>query len=170
MAKTAQKSLSDTRILNIRSKLLLLGLLFLLSFCSKKDWHTEIKERLEKLKNAIEEKDLGGVIRVVTENFKGSEGLNRKNLKALLLYHYLNNRTISVHYRVTSMEKRGPSRVHTVLYAYLVESGRRNVYRAELFWIKDRDWKVFELRYKPVIDNILSPFGIKNEETKEKDK
>ncbi len=126
--------------------------------------------RLTKIEKSIEEKDIKYVLNSVTDDFLGNDLLrDKKSLKSLLIFHFFRNRKIEIKYKILTIVRHSKESATCKLVAYLSGDSQKDVYAADFtFRNEDGHWLVQRLVYRAITQNLLNPFGLKDEKTKAK--
>ena len=88
-------------------RLACMGLLLIVSACSRSDPEQAVRAQLEALQQAIDARDAGAVEDLLAEDFIGNEGMDRRGAKQLAAGVFLRHREIGARLGPVTVELRG---------------------------------------------------------------
>src|SRR5688572_19419890 len=73
-----------------------LCLLLFLAACGGAGPEAEIRENIAFMQDAVEAKDSGAVVRYLAEHFSGTHGIDKRDLRRMLMAHFMRHKNINV--------------------------------------------------------------------------
>ena len=137
-------------------RLACIGLLLVVSACSRSDPEQAVRAQVEALQQAIDARDAGAVEDLLAEDFVGNEGMDRRGARQLAVAVFLRHRDVGAKVGPVSVELRGETDAlarFSVLATggsggLLPDSGQ--LYQVETGWrLVDGEWKLLSASWKP---------------------
>ncbi|MBN8263325.1 MAG: nuclear transport factor 2 family protein [Xanthomonadales bacterium] len=137
-------------------RLACMGLLLVVSACSRSDPEQAVRAQVDALQQAIDARDAGAVEDLLAEDFIGNEGMDRRGAKQLAAGVFLRHREIGARFGPVTVELRGEREAiarFSVLATgssggLLPEQGQ--VYQVQTGWrLQDGDWKLLNASWTP---------------------
>jgi len=121
----------------------------LLASCAAPPDEQALRENIDAIETAVEERSLAGVMDYVTEDFGGSQGFDRDALRRLLQAQILVNTNIGVTIGPITIKRKGERA--TATFSVILTGGngrfvpeRGRAYAVKSGWrIEDGEWKVY---------------------------
>ena len=137
-------------------RLACMGLLLIVSACSRSDPEQAVRAQLEALQQAIDARDAGAVEDLLAEDFIGNEGMDRRSAKQLAAGVFLRHREIGARLGPVTVELRG-DREAIARFSVLATGGsggllpeQGQVYQVQTGWrLQDGDWKLLNASWTP---------------------
>ncbi len=137
-------------------RLACIGLLLVVSACSRSDPEQAVRAQLEALQQAIDARDAGAVEDLLAEDFIGNEGMDRRGAKQLAAAVFLRHREIGARLGPVTVELRG-EREAIARFSVLATGGsggllpeQGQVYQVQTGWrLQDGDWKLLNASWTP---------------------
>ena len=137
-------------------RLACIGLLLVVSACSRSDPEQAVRAQVEALQQAIDARDAGAVEDLLAEDFIGNEGMHRRGAKQLAAAVFLRHREIGARLGPVTVEPRG-EREAIARFSVLATGGsggllpeQGQVYQVQTGWrLQDGDWKLLNASWKP---------------------
>ena len=137
-------------------RLACMGLLLIVSACSRSDPEQAVRAQLEALQQAIDARDAGAVEDLLAEDFIGNEGMDRRGAKQLAVGVFLRHREIGARLGPVTVELRG-EREAIARFSVLATGGsggllpeQGQVYQVQTGWrLQDGDWKLLNASWTP---------------------
>ena len=137
-------------------RLACIGLLLVVSACSRSDPEQAVRAQLEALQQAIDARDAGAVEDLLAEDFIGNEGMDRRGAKQLAAAVFLRHREIGARLGPVTVELRG-EREAIARFSVLATGGsggllpeQSQVYQVQTGWrLQDGDWKLLNASWTP---------------------
>ena len=137
-------------------RLACMGLLLIVSACSRSDPEQAVRAQLEALQQAIDARDAGAVEDLLAEDFIGNEGMDRRGAKQLAAGVFLRHREIGARLGPVTVEPRG-EREAIARFSVLATGGsggllpeQGQVYQVQTGWrLEDGDWKLLNASWTP---------------------
>jgi len=137
-------------------RLACIGLLLVVSACSRSDPEQAVRAQLEALQHAIDARDAGAVEDLLAEDFIGNEGMDRRGAKQLAAAVFLRHREIGARLGPVTVELRG-EREAIARFSVLATGGsggllpeQGQVYQVQTGWrLQDGDWKLLNASWTP---------------------
>ena len=137
-------------------RLACMGLLLIVSACSRSDPEQAVRAQLEALQQAIDARDAGAVEDLLAEDFIGNEGMDRRSAKQLAAGVFLRHREIGARLGPVTVELRG-EREAIARFSVLATGGsggllpeQGQVYQVQTGWrLQDGDWKLLNASWTP---------------------
>ena len=137
-------------------RLACMGLLLLVSACSRSDPEQAVRAQVDALQQAIDARDAGAVEDLLAEDFIGNEGMDRRGAKQLAAGVFLRHREIGARLGPVTVEPRG-EREAIARFSVLATGGsggllpeQGQVYQVQTGWrLQDGDWKLLNASWTP---------------------
>ena len=137
-------------------RLACMGLLLLVSACSRSDPEQAVRAQVDALQQAIDARDAGAVEDLLAEDFIGNEGMDRRGAKQLAAAVFLRHREIGARLGPVTVELRG-EREAIARFSVLATGGsggllpeQGQVYQVQTGWrLQDGDWKLLNASWTP---------------------
>ena len=137
-------------------RLACMGLLLIVSACSRSDPEQAVRAQLEALQQAIDARDAGAVEDLLAEDFIGNEGMDRRGAKQLAAAVFLRHREIGARLGPVTVELRGEGEA-IARFSVLATGGsggllpeQGQVYQVQTGWrLQDGDWKLLNASWTP---------------------
>ena len=137
-------------------RLACIGLLLVVSACSRSDPEQAVRAQLEALQQAIDARDAGAVEDLLAEDFIGNEGMHRRGAKQLAAAVFLRHREIGARLGPVTVEPRGEGEA-IARFSVLATGGsggllpeQGQVYQVQTGWrLQDGDWKLLNASWTP---------------------
>ena len=137
-------------------RLACMGLLLLVSACSRSDPEQAVRAQVDALQQAIDARDAGAVEDLLAEDFIGNEGMDRRGAKQLAAGVFLRHREIGARLGPVTVELRG-EREAIARFSVLATGGsggllpeQGQVYQVQTGWrLQDGDWKLLNASWTP---------------------
>ena len=137
-------------------RLACIGLLLVVSACSRSDPEQAVRAQLEALQQAIDARDAGAVEDLLAEDFIGNEGMDRRGAKQLAAAVFLRHREIGARLGPVTVEPRGEGEA-IARFSVLATGGsggllpeQGQVYQVQTGWrLQDGDWKLLNASWTP---------------------
>lgn len=137
-------------------RLACIGLLLIVSACSRSDPEQAVRAQVEALQQAIDARDAGAVEDLLAEDFIGNEGMDRRGAKQLAAAVFLRHREIGARLGPVTVELRG-EREAIARFSVLATGGsggllpeQGQVYQVQTGWrLQDGDWKLLNASWTP---------------------
>jgi len=137
-------------------RLACIGLLLVVSACSRSDPEQAVRAQVEALQQAIDARDAGAVEDLLAEDFIGNEGMDRRGAKQLAAAVFLRHREIGARLGPVTVELRG-EREAIARFSVLATGGsggllpeQGQVYQVQTGWrLQDGDWKLLNASWTP---------------------
>lgn len=137
-------------------RLACMGLLLIVSACSRSDPEQAVRAQLEALQQAIDARDAGAVEDLLAEDFIGNEGMDRRSAKQLAAGVFLRHREIGARLGPVTVDLRGQGEA-IARFSVLATGGsggllpeQRQVYQVQTGWrLQDGDWKLLNASWTP---------------------
>ena len=137
-------------------RLACIGLLLLVSACSRSDPEQAVRAQVDALQQAIDARDAGAVEDLLAEDFIGNEGMDRRGAKQLAAGVFLRHREIGARLGPVTVEPRG-EREAIARFSVLATGGsggllpeQGQVYQVQTGWrLQDGDWKLLNASWTP---------------------
>jgi len=128
--------------------------LLILSGCNSEDPKKALKESLQNLVSAVEQKKHRTVTNKLTTDFRGNARLNQQTMSALIFRYYLTHKYIKIYTLINSIELsenhvdgiNGEASAKMIFHAALTSTENAlpehmRVFKIESYWIKkEKDW------------------------------
>ena len=133
-----------------------IGLLLVVSACSRSDPKQAVRAQVEALQQAIDARDAGAVEDLLAEDFSGNEGMDRRGAKQLAAAVFLRHREIGARLGPVTVELRGKGEA-IARFSVLATGGsggllpeQGQVYQVQTGWrLQDGDWKLLNASWTP---------------------
>ena len=133
-----------------------IGLLLVVSACSRSDPEQAVRAQVEALQQAIDARDAGAVEDLLAEDFIGNEGMDRRGAKQLAAAVFLRHREIGARLGPVTVELHG-EREAIARFSVLATGGsggllpeQCQVYQVQTGWrLQDGDWKLLNASWTP---------------------
>ena len=137
-------------------RLACIGLLLVVSACSRSDPEQAVRAQVDALQQAIDARDAGAVEDLLAEDFIGNEGMDRRGAKQLAAGVFLRHREIGARLGPVTVELRG-EREAIACFSVLATGGsggllpeQGQVYQVQTGWrLQDGDWKLLNASWTP---------------------
>ena len=137
-------------------RLACMGLLLIVSACSRSDPEQAVRAQLDALQQAIDARDAGAVEDLLAEDFIGNEGMDRRGAKQLAAGVFLRHREIDARLGPVTVELRGEGEA-IARFSVLATGGsggllpeQGQVYQVQTGWrLQDGDWKLLNASWTP---------------------
>ena len=137
-------------------RLACMGLLLVVSACSRSDPEQAVRAQVDALQQAIDARDAGAVEDLLAEDFIGNEGMDRRSAKQLAAGVFLRHREIGARLGPVTVELRG-EREAIARFSVLATGGsggllpeQGQVYQVQTGWrLQDGDWKLLNASWTP---------------------
>ncbi len=137
-------------------RLACIGLVLVVSACSRSDPEQAVRAQVEALQQAIDARDAGAVEDLLAEDFIGNEGMDRRGAKQLAAAVFLRHREIGARLGPVTVELRG-EREAIARFSVLATGGsggllpeQGQVYQVQTGWrLQDGDWKLLNASWTP---------------------
>lgn len=137
-------------------RLACIGLLLVVSACSRSDPEQAVRAQVDALQQAIDARDAGAVEDLLAEDFIGNEGMDRRGAKQLAAAVFLRHREIGARLGPVTVELRG-EREAIARFSVLATGGsggllpeQGQVYQVQTGWrLQDGDWKLLNASWTP---------------------
>ena len=137
-------------------RLACIGLLLVVSACSRSDPEQAVRAQVDALQQAIDARDAGAVEDLLAEDFIGNEGMDRRGAKQLAAGVFLRHREIGARLGPVTVELRG-EREAIARFSVLATGGsggllpeQGQVYQVQTGWrLQDGDWKLLNASWTP---------------------
>ena len=137
-------------------RLACMGLLLVVSACSRSDPEQAVRAQVDALQQAIDARDAGAVEDLLAEDFIGNEGMDRRGAKQLAAGVFLRHREIGARLGPVTVEPRG-EREAIARFSVLATGGsggllpeQGQVYQVQTGWrLQDGDWKLLNASWTP---------------------
>ena len=137
-------------------RLACMGLLLVVSACSRSDPEQAVRAQVDALQQAIDARDAGAVEDLLAEDFIGNEGMDRRGAKQLAAGVFLRHREIGARLGPVTVELRG-EREAIARFSVLATGGsggllpeQGQVYQVQTGWrLQDGDWKLLNASWTP---------------------
>ena len=137
-------------------RLACMGLLLLVSACSRSDPEQAVRAQVDALQQAIDARDAGAVEDLLAEDFIGNEGMDRRGAKQLAAAVFLRHHEIGARLGPVTVELRG-EREAIARFSVLATGGsggllpeQGQVYQVQTGWrLQDGDWKLLNASWTP---------------------
>ena len=137
-------------------RLACIGLLLVVSACSRSDPEQAVRAQLDALQQALDARDAGAVEDLLAEDFIGNEGMDRRGAKQLAAAVFLRHREIGARLGPVTVELRG-EREAIARFSVLATGGsggllpeQGQVYQVQTGWrLQDGDWKLLNASWTP---------------------
>ena len=137
-------------------RLACMGLLLLVSACSRSDPEQAVRAQVDALQQAIDARDAGALEDLLAEDFIGNEGMDRRGAKQLAAAVFLRHREIGARLGPVTVELRG-EREAIARFSVLATGGsggllpeQGQVYQVQTGWrLQDGDWKLLNASWTP---------------------
>lgn len=137
-------------------RLACMGLLLVVSACSRSDPEQAVRAQVDALQQAIDARDAGAVEDLLAEDFIGNEGMDRRSAKQLAAGVFLRHREIDARLGPVTVELRGEGEA-IARFSVLATGGsggllpeQGQVYQVQTGWrLQDGDWKLLNASWTP---------------------
>ena len=137
-------------------RLACIGLLLVVSACSRSDPEQAVRAQVDALQQAIDARDAGAVEDLLAEDFIGNEGMDRRGAKQLAAALFLRHREIDARLGPVTVELRGEGEA-IARFSVLATGGsggllpeQGQVYQVQTGWrLQDGDWKLLNASWTP---------------------
>ena len=137
-------------------RLACIGLLLVVSACSRSDPEQAVRAQVDALQQAIDARDAGAVEDLLAEDFIGNEGMDRRGAKQLAAGVFLRHREIDARLGPVTVDLRG-EREAIARFSVLATGGsggllpeQGQVYQVQTGWrLQDGDWKLLNASWTP---------------------
>ena len=137
-------------------RLACIGLVLVVSACSRSDPEQAVRAQVDALQEAIDARDAGAVEDLLAEDFIGNEGLDRRGAKQLAAGVFLRHREIGARLGPVTVELRGKGEA-IARFSVLATGGsggllpeQGQVYQVQTGWrLQDGDWKLLNASWTP---------------------
>lgn len=137
-------------------RLACMGLLLVVSACSRSDPEQAVRAQVDSLQQAIDARDAGAVEDLLAEDFIGNEGMDRRGAKQLAAGVFLRHREIDARLGPVTVELRGEGEA-IARFSVLATGGsggllpeQGQVYQVQTGWrLQDGDWKLLNASWTP---------------------
>ena len=137
-------------------RLACMGLLLVVSACSRSDPEQAVRAQVDSLQQAIDARDAGAVEDLLAEDFIGNEGMDRRGAKQLAAGVFLRHREIGARLGPVTVELRGEGEA-IARFSVLATGGsggllpeQGQVYQVQTGWrLQDGDWKLLNASWTP---------------------
>lgn len=137
-------------------RLACMGLLLVVSACSRSDPEQAVRAQVDALQQAIDARDAGAVEDLLAEDFIGNEGMDRRGAKQLAAGVFLRHREIGARLGPVTVDLRG-EREAIARFSVLATGGsggllpeQGQVYQVQTGWrLQDGDWKLLNASWTP---------------------
>ena len=137
-------------------RLACMGLLLIVSACSRSDPEQAVRAQVDALQQAIDARDAGAVEDLLAEDFIGNEGMDRRGAKQLAAAVFLRHREIGARLGPVTVELRGEGEA-IARFSVLATGGsggllpeQGQVYQVQTGWrLQDGDWKLLNASWAP---------------------
>ena len=137
-------------------RLACMGLLLVVSACSRSDPEQAVRAQVDALQQAIDARDAGAVEDLLAEDFIGNEGMDRRGAKQLAAAVFLRHREIGARLGPVTVELRG-EREAIARFSVLATGGsggllpeQSQVYQVQTGWrLQDGEWKLLNASWTP---------------------
>ena len=139
-------------------RLACIGLLLVVSACSRSDPEQAVRAQVEALQQAIDARDAGAVEDLLAEDFIGNEGMDRRGARQLAAGVFLRHREVAARIGLVEVELRGQDDA-VARFQVLATGGsggvlpeRGQAYQVETGWrLIDGEWKLRNASWKPAL-------------------
>ena len=137
-------------------RLACIGLLLVVSACSRSDPEQAVRAQVDALQQAIDARDAGAVEDLLAEDFIGNEGMDRRGAKQLAAAVFLRHREIGARLGPVTVELRG-EREAIARFSVLATGGsggllpeQGQVYQVQTGWrLQDGEWRLLNASWEP---------------------
>ena len=137
-------------------RLACIGLVLVVSACSRSDPEQAVRAQVEALQQAIDARDAGAVEDLLAEDFIGNKGMDRRGAKQLAAAVFLRHREIGARLGPVTVELRGEGEA-IARFSVLATGGsggllpeQGQVYQVQTGWrLQDGDWKLLNASWTP---------------------
>ncbi|WP_374379101.1 nuclear transport factor 2 family protein [Thermomonas sp.] len=137
-------------------RLACIGLLLVVSACSRSDPEQAVRAQVDALQQAIDARDAGAVEDLLAEDFIGNEGMDRRGAKQLAAGVFLRHREIGARLGPVTVDLRG-EREAIARFSVLATGGsggllpeQGEAYQVQTGWrLQDGDWKLLNASWTP---------------------
>lgn len=124
--------------------------------CSRATPEHAVRQQLEALQTAIDARDAGAVHDLLTEDFIGNRGIDRRGVRQLAVAVFLQHREVGARLGPVTVEMRGNTEA-TATFSVLATGGNGGllpesgqVFEVETGWrLIDGDWRLLNASWKP---------------------
>lgn len=153
-----------------RASLPLLAILFAVGACHSEPDSPEAQIRavIARGEKAVEEKDIGTVKELISEQYHDGNKLDRRTVVGLVLRQFMAHKSIHLLIKISSIEIAEPGHGHVVLFAAIagrpipspaeLATLKADLYRFEFDFDEEsaRDWKLTSASWRPAEIEDLS--------------
>jgi len=150
--------------------ILILGLTLQLAACSSDDSKQALRQSLNELITAVEQKKHRAVTQKLTSNFQGNKRFNQQTMSALIFRYYIRYRFIKIYSLINSIkiepgnESSSDSKLAKMTFHVALTSSKNalpehmRVFKVDSHWIRiDKEWKILKADWLEVRPQSVYP-------------